>query len=263
MASIVGANVMLRNMDGFQPLHDAAFNNEDSEIVQCLCTSTECDMNAVTNYSRTALSLACHSGNPDIVKFLLQRNADTNIADHCGQTPLFYAHRPSNPYANGNHERWEQNRLLCIELLLAYGANVNLLDNTGRSVGLYVLLQGTSAQLLRLLAEGANMQNDLRDGNMKYLVSDMKVLKNIISLVQYDIQYRKFASTFEISENLDKDTRHLLEYILRNTPSLMAQCRSVIQNYLNIKNINIGLRDKVNELPLPRAMQSYLLCDAL
>ena len=50
-------------------------------------------VNIVDEYGRNALMLACENGNIEVVKLLLEANADIDIVDEYGNSALMYAKR--------------------------------------------------------------------------------------------------------------------------------------------------------------------------
>jgi len=70
----------------------------------------------------TALMRAAEESVPAVVKLLCERDAAVNLGDHAGQTPLMYA-LYNKRYGTAN-----------IEILLQYGAKVNVEDNFRHTV---------------------------------------------------------------------------------------------------------------------------------
>lgn len=67
-------------------------------------------------HGETALHIACDGGNFPMVRWLLEKKADVNCADHAGMTPLMVAAATS---------------LSAMELLCEHGADVNYLNRYG------------------------------------------------------------------------------------------------------------------------------------
>jgi ankyrin repeat protein len=70
----------------------------------------------------TALHLAAQNGHLGTVKLLIDRNANVDARDQCGDTPLCYA-----AMCHGGHPD-------VVEVLLNHGAEVNARDNKGRTI---------------------------------------------------------------------------------------------------------------------------------
>ena len=102
-----GINIDKRDMNGFTPLHHA-----------------------------------CRKGARDIVKLLLENNADANMASNTSITPLHFAAQL------GNQE--------IIQLLLDAGADVNATDREGKSALIYSVLAKKVEAAKYLIAKGAD-----------------------------------------------------------------------------------------------------------
>ena len=63
-----------------------------TEVVKLLLEANA-DVNMVNKYGNSALMYACKDGYTEIVKLLLEANADVNIVDKYGNTALRYAER--------------------------------------------------------------------------------------------------------------------------------------------------------------------------
>ncbi|XP_068517573.1 DNA-binding protein RFXANK isoform X1 [Anas acuta] len=100
-----------RDERGFTPLIWAAAFGEIETVRHLL--EWGADPHALAKERESALSLASMGGYTDIVIMLLERNADINIYDWNGGTPLLYAVR-------GNHVK-------CVEALLGNGEDPRLI----------------------------------------------------------------------------------------------------------------------------------------
>ena len=114
-----GINVDKRDMNGFTPLHHA-----------------------------------CKKGARDIVKLLLENNADANMASNASITPLHFAARL------GNQE--------IIQCLLDAGADINATDKDGKSVLIYSVLARKVEAAKYLIAKGADTA--VKDNNNRTAV---------------------------------------------------------------------------------------------
>lgn len=77
--------------------HSALFAGHDYPGVITLLLARGMNIDARGEDGLTMLAGAARAGDAALVKSLLARNADATIADHTGQTPLFYARRFSHP----------------------------------------------------------------------------------------------------------------------------------------------------------------------
>jgi ankyrin repeat protein len=72
-------------------------------------------VNARSKRGETALAAAAGRGDDDSVKLLLSKGAEVNAADYRGYTPLMHA------------AQYDRDALDVVRLLLAYGANANVI----------------------------------------------------------------------------------------------------------------------------------------
>lgn len=104
------------NESGYTPLILACYYSNE-KIAEFLIDKID-DINGTSDYG-TPLMAAVVKGNYNIVKMLLEKNADTNIADANGTTALHYA------VMFKNYD--------LIKLLLEANADLNKKDNRGQS----------------------------------------------------------------------------------------------------------------------------------
>jgi len=85
-----GASVDVRNQDDRTPLMEAARQKQNGmELVKQLYqVDPNLDLNAQDKQGETALLEAARAGQPDIVQFLVERDANVNAANHRGETPI-------------------------------------------------------------------------------------------------------------------------------------------------------------------------------
>ena len=91
----------------------------------------------------TLLFFAVVENKPDLVKFLLEKGAKTNIKDNQGYTPLFC----SALQQVNNTEQQRTNSVKIAEMLLNYGADPNL----GKEPPLITACLGNNFELIKLL----------------------------------------------------------------------------------------------------------------
>eukprot|EP00941_MAST-03F_sp_MAST-3F-sp1_P006218 g6218.t1 len=95
-----GADVALANLEGYCPLHVATFCNR-SEVLKELIAAGAFLNARVGKSGDTALHYACLHGSKDIVKLLLENNADHLILNNEGKSPYDIA---SLSNKSGSHE---------------------------------------------------------------------------------------------------------------------------------------------------------------
>ena len=115
------------------PLAIAASNN-NLELVEILIEKGA-DINQTNNYGSTCLHEAARKGKVDIVELLINHGADINIEDKDGYTPLllallessfFVKERFLHPLIYQYLDSIQETRILCINLLIKKGAEVNI-----------------------------------------------------------------------------------------------------------------------------------------
>jgi len=144
-----GANVNVKDGDGYTPLHNTA----DSSLKSSPPKKTEANrnriaalllkhgafVNATTIGGLTALHGAVSTNNVALVQLLLENGADPNIQTHQGMTPLHYAFSSDTGL--------EQ----VVRLLLAHGADSSIKDEYGHTPADYA--KDYHPKLLKLLGE--------------------------------------------------------------------------------------------------------------
>jgi ankyrin repeat protein len=88
-----GADVTVTDMDGSTPLMNAA-ENGTMAIVELISTTAQFDpkyMNAISKSGYTALIIAAAHGHTDIVRYLLEHQADANTVSETQVTAFMYA----------------------------------------------------------------------------------------------------------------------------------------------------------------------------
>eukprot|EP00048_Salpingoeca_helianthica_P016841 m.234458 g.234458 ORF g.234458 m.234458 type:complete len:966 (+) comp19622_c0_seq1:1356-4253(+) len=88
-------SINVRDSEGRTALHLAVANNNIG-IVDILTSADDCDLNAVDNMRRTPLHWAAVLGFSNLTTLLLQRGADSAVADDNGGTAMHYAAQLDN-----------------------------------------------------------------------------------------------------------------------------------------------------------------------
>ncbi|XP_061780870.1 ankyrin repeat domain-containing protein 26 isoform X2 [Nerophis lumbriciformis] len=97
-------------------LHKAAWKGDVSKLEHLVKNN---DVNQVDKQNRTALHIACASGNYEVVKFLVEKKAKLNLYDNQNRTPLMKA-------VQGQHD-------VIVIILLENHAEPNLVDMNGNT----------------------------------------------------------------------------------------------------------------------------------
>ena len=111
------ANVDQQDDGGHTPLMWACRYNTNVYVAEEIRGA---NLHLQNRHGETALHIACDGCNLTMVRWLLHKRADVNHADHAGITPLMLAASTAN---------WDT--LDIIEMLCAYGADVNYLNRYG------------------------------------------------------------------------------------------------------------------------------------
>ncbi|RLD26735.1 MAG: ankyrin repeat domain-containing protein [Bacteroidetes bacterium] len=126
-------SINIRSEQDYLPLTLACYHGNE-EVVMFLVNKVD-DINGSSSYG-TPLMAAVVKENLNIVKMLLSKEADTNIADVNGTTALHYA--------------TIFNQVETVKLLLEAGARVDLKDNRGQTAKDYAALKNNE-QIITLL----------------------------------------------------------------------------------------------------------------
>ncbi|KAM4651101.1 E3 ubiquitin-protein ligase MIB2 isoform 2-T2 [Discoglossus pictus] len=126
----------------------------------------------IKNQGRTALQVASHLGFMEVVKILLQANANIDLKDDEGDSALHYA-------AYGN-------QAAVVRLLLAKGANGELINNA-QCTALYIAVNKGFTEVVQALCIpncAINVQDSLGDTPLHYAITaDFKSIIEIITEV--------------------------------------------------------------------------------
>jgi hypothetical protein len=140
-----GADVNVRDEQGWTPLHHAAMRGAASVVL--LLLEKGADVNARASDGATPLHMAAAYSNPNVVDLLISKGADVNAKDNSGRTPLHYAVMNSS--------------LSTVELLLSRKANPNAADNEGRTPLHYAVEREAISIVKYLIKKHANI--NIRD----------------------------------------------------------------------------------------------------
>jgi ankyrin repeat protein len=172
-----GADVDVHDHRGDSPLH-RAFHHQNFDAVKILVNRGA--VNVCDRSNSTLLHEAAGSGNIDIIRLLLDRDADVNVLDRCGDSPLHKAFRyhdavkllvdrgaDVNARNKSNstplHEASGSGNRDVMELLLSLGADINAQDHRGVTP-LHEASRYQNFDAMKLLVNGGAEVN-VRDKN--------------------------------------------------------------------------------------------------
>ena len=144
-----------------------AIDNQSIELVQLLL-DRGAQVNLQNNRGVSALMLAVNKGNVEVVKELLERGADVNLKGEGGSTALLSI--------LADRDVPQQSKIVIVNLLLNYHADVNIRDNSGFAP-LRCALKSRSAEIVELLID--RIKDPVYQLNNEWCLFDEHVLSSI------------------------------------------------------------------------------------
>ena len=145
----------------------------NKKMLKFLNENCNININALDEDDNTALMFAVKSGKSEVVDYLLKNNADVNIRNKFGITPLHLAVR--------------KNALNLVEHILRYGADINITDNYEQTP-LFDAIQENNAQMIAFLIDNkAYMNQQNQEGRTPLMVATFKKERQeaLITLLKY------------------------------------------------------------------------------
>lgn len=224
-------------------LLEAAFNNDYNKLQKALNEGAE--INAKTFVSEeTALHLACRLSYVDIVKFLLEQNADIKTRDGDKWTPLHSAaygdnasiaeHLVSHGILSEIDDRdWlgrtpltiasADNNTNMVDVLLRNNACVNVSDFHHSTPLTLACESGTADTVLTLLQKGADVSAQDDDGDTPLILAsrygDIEMVKNVLKYEPDVHKARKNGVTAlhrAIFNPKNEDRKKIVQMLLRS-----------------------------------------------
>ena len=124
-----------------EALYQAAGNGKHSEVARLLKSGV--DANSRTKSGSYALNAAAVENEIDVIQILIAHEADPNVQNRQGDTPLICATK----YAGGKPET--------VELLVKAGTDLGIRDNSGKTALDYAKAKGQQEAILILERAGS------------------------------------------------------------------------------------------------------------
>ena len=172
------ANVNIQNENGNTPLHIAISKAVDNNDVIDLIFNKITDLDVQDNKGWTALHIAAEKGNTYIVEKLIEKNANVNIQNENGTTPLNIAIlnavdnndvidlifneitdldvQDSNGWT-ALHNAAEKGNTYIVEKLIEKNANVNIQNENG-DTPLHIAVSNNKIDVVKYLVKNKNIQ---------------------------------------------------------------------------------------------------------
>ncbi|XP_054272669.1 putative leucine-rich repeat-containing protein DDB_G0290503 [Macrosteles quadrilineatus] len=147
-------------------LHKAAWQGNLEKVKIHL---KKIDINAVDEYNRTPLHLAAAQGHTNVVCFLLNNKAISDISDSDGMTPFLKA------VDCGVKE--------CVGLMVDSGVNISCVDNNGNTALHITARQGFFNIMSLLLKHGANCNSANNAGEMALHIATEQEHRDLVELL--------------------------------------------------------------------------------
>ena len=167
-----GSDVNAVDNAGRTPLLWAVDRNSRPDVLRILIENGA-DVNFVNREGQTPLMRAVmrFNSNPEFIRALIENGADVNAADNMGKTPLMWTaerhhralryHRSRSMLYMGRRGETTADAFLTLGVLRALienGADVNAVDNMGKTPLMWMAMKSTNHYVLRLLIdEGADI----------------------------------------------------------------------------------------------------------
>jgi ankyrin repeat protein len=223
------------------------------KIIDKLCNISNINININTTdlNGNTCLMIATRHSNTRIVKLLLEKNADPNIQNIYGETPLLYI-------CNANITTFcsSLEKINIASRLIEYKSNLEVKNKYNRTP-LHLSLINRDLNLVEFLLN-ANANVNTRDiANVSILLEickletkylNEKTIEMFTSFVLQKVDINETYVSNIISNNLKKTTCAILESIFSNNII-------ILQKLIELK-ANVNVYDENNISPLIHAIQS-------
>lgn len=230
-------------------IHEAVSDN-NLEAAKVLLDEDPTILNDRDADGMTPLNLAAISGNYDIVKELLKRNADIHIGDLDNSQPIHLA------AISGNTQ--------IVELLLASGAGVNEQDNNGATPLIFAAGRRHLDMVKYLIESGADVNIQNTGGMSPLYYAGTPEVAAVILDNGADIDARSNDGTTPLLAAVWRGRVELIRYLLERgadpnafndahiSPMLAVNGENIVQiaTMLIDKGAKVNVRSAQNETPL-------------
>ena len=224
-----GADVNVADNENCTPLYIAS--QEGRKEVMRLLIRYNADVNTVSDYSTTPLTDACETGRLDLVKILIEEgHADINKCDELGRSGVLtaasnndihvlqYLYEKGADINNGSNSGYgsqsplastfDHNCYEAMEFLISKNADVEIVDEHGRTVPMNVCHCGNYPEYLKLLVEEGKAILTKKDKDNKTAL-DLAKEQGYEEMISYcSVHYEKQLLQKEV-ENLKKKVETL------------------------------------------------------
>ncbi|KAK6166725.1 hypothetical protein SNE40_023356 [Patella caerulea] len=283
-----GVNVNSKDITSKTPLMKAVRNNKTDAVLRLLRANS--DLNITDRNSDMALHYAARNGCVDIIDILLSAGSLIDVQNYWGRTPLMeavcYNHREAiarlievscdlnrREFKTGDtalHIAIKRNYSAVVDLLLAAGSRHDIYNHQGETAA-YDAVVTNKLDIIRLMI----ISNCDIDIPAKYFPNG--VYKSIFQLAaekgHYEIcrllaslGYVDYAARDNFYTNYTPSSRpneqddliNLLRSSMQSVVNLQQLCRRCIR-----KRAGHNLSDKIEILPMPRALKDFLFIKEL
>ncbi|XP_046374933.1 ankyrin homolog [Haliotis cracherodii] len=265
------------------PLMKAVRNNKTDAVLRLLRASA--DLNLTDRNSDMALHYAARNGCVDIIDLLVAGGSLIDVQNYWGRTPLMeavcYNHKDAisrliiancdlnrREFKTGDtalHIAIKRNYTAVVELLLAAGSRHDIFNHQGETAA-YEAVVSNKLEVIRLML----MYNCDLDVPAKYFSngvyksifhlaaekSQLEICRLLASLGHVDYGARvHFYTSYVPSRLCEQDeVLHVLRAQMGSVVSLQQLCRKSIR-----KCSGRNIAEKVDSLPMPRALKDYVM----
>ena len=261
-----GNNISELNNNAFDAVVYAILENTDNKTIKYLLSKEGNSVNKKTHDGRTYIFWAAYKNNLELMKYLVSKDAKTNIVDDHGYTILNFAASTGQTNTKmydylikmaanikTDKNRKGANVLLLVapylenyslvSYLLSKGASLEDKDNNGNGIFEYAAKGGNISLLETLIDKGVQKG----ENTMIFASQGLRRKKNTL-------QTYKFLESVGVKTNcIDKDGKNPLHAIAYNNKDLATY------SYFISKGVNVNLQDNKGRSPFMNAANNNTL----